>query len=91
MSRTRYRPRMMSSGSHFSILMKQDFKCKYCHHPISLRATKTVRRSTIDHVIPLSKGGTEFNNLVAACFQCNLLKADGTVDELMEKLKGHPQ
>ena len=33
---------------------------------------------TIDHVIPLSKGGThEPGNCRLACFRCNAIKSDG--------------
>ncbi len=36
------------------------------------------RKATLDHVIPRSKGGSEFSlsNLVVCCSKCNQLKAD---------------
>lgn len=42
---------------------------------------------TVDHKIPLSKGGTnDFSNLQPACGTCNLLKSALTMPELMEKI-----
>lgn len=39
-------------------------------------------RRTVDHVMPLSRGGSnELNNLVLACRSCNCRKGTLTVDE----------
>jgi 5-methylcytosine-specific restriction endonuclease McrA len=36
------------------------------------------RRATIDHILPLSKGGTDApTNLRAACLQCNNERGNG--------------
>lgn len=44
--------------------------CNYCKAPFDL-----FRRPTLDHVVPLSKGGPHcLSNLVAACLPCNLEK-----------------
>lgn len=81
----------MSKGAHFDLLIKQGFKCKYCGHPIAQargRDKKVYRVSTLDHVIPKSKGGTNCKeNIVAACVNCNSLKGEDSVYELMRKLK----
>lgn len=43
--------------------------------------------ATIDHVIPVSKGGAKFdeNNMVIACHSCNGSKADKSFIEFMEQ------
>lgn len=41
------------------------------------RMKSKFRKATIDHVKPLSKGGTcNLQNMVLACFDCNQAKAD---------------
>jgi 5-methylcytosine-specific restriction endonuclease McrA len=46
-------------------------RCVYCARPLDLSV------ATLDHVIPLAKGGTHHpGNLVAACTSCNRLKGD---------------
>lgn len=45
------------------------------------------KRLTIDHVIPVYKGGTDDeSNLMPACFQCNNFKWIFTIEELREEL-----
>lgn len=44
------------------------FVCEYCHSPERLSAS----RFTIDHIIPVSLGGSdEIQNLALACRRCN--------------------
>jgi 5-methylcytosine-specific restriction endonuclease McrA len=46
--------------------------CYICHDKIG---------NTIDHVIPISKGGTnDISNLRPACYQCNYEKGDKIYD-----------
>lgn len=53
-------------------------KCYYCRKPAD----------TIDHLVPLSRGGKNFRlNLVAACRRCNCQKADKTPLEYSDYLK----
>ena len=57
------------------ILERDKHICQYCG-PDGHKAT------TIDHVLPKSRGGgSNPGNLVAACFKCNQKKGDRTPDE----------
>lgn len=59
--RRNLRQRMLNRSPH----------CHYCG------VTLCVQTSTLDHFIPVSKGGTnERSNLVLACLPCNQAKAD---------------
>jgi 5-methylcytosine-specific restriction endonuclease McrA len=60
-------------------------RCHYCGkeglvEDVPMNASKAglSHLATIDHVVPRSKGGSEFdeNNLVVACFPCNHRKGD---------------
>lgn len=55
-----------------AILSRDGFMCMYCGEA----------GSTIDHIIPQSRGGENtWYNLTCACQQCNSLKADRTPEE----------
>lgn len=57
--------------SRMNIFLRDNFTCQYCakRFPPS--------QLTFDHVIPRSKGGgTNFENIVAACQECNVRKGD---------------
>jgi len=56
-----------------NIFIRDRFKCQYCGSNNEL---------TIDHVIPVSKGGkSSFENCVSACKPCNNKKNDRTPSE----------
>lgn len=64
----------------------QGGKCHYCFMPMDARAPECehYRRPSLDHVVPLSKGGSDsFANTVAACRGCNNAKADYDQDYFM--------
>ena len=46
------------------------------------------RNLTVDHIIPVSKGGTDhLENLQLLCSACNALKGSGTQEEFLAKLR----
>jgi len=66
-----------------NVMVRDGFVCAYC-------GTKD-KRLTIDHVIPISKGGkTSFENCVAACKNCNSTKNDRIPSEAGMYLKRQP-
>ena len=71
------RRRMIALGKKFG------WYCHYCGcelKPTKLNKPVSItdpRRPTIDHIIPLSKGGSRrFYNTVLSCVDCNTEKAD---------------
>jgi 5-methylcytosine-specific restriction endonuclease McrA len=56
--------------------------CSYCAVALDLVNRRAANGATWDHVLPLSKGGTnEPENIVAACFRCNSTKRDRTPEQ----------
>ena len=65
--------------------------CLYCSIPTRLDVRKTApNRATIDHIVPISRGGTSAeSNLAVACNACNVEKANKTLEEFVQlKQKG---
>ena len=51
---------------------RRDPSCRWCHKPIG-----SFREATVDHVIPLSKGGSNSpDNWLLSCFTCNHSRGD---------------
>lgn len=64
---------------------KQNNLCFYCQ--CSLEFNNTRHGATIDHLIPLTRNGTNWpENLVAACRSCNSKKRTMTVKEYLHQL-----
>jgi 5-methylcytosine-specific restriction endonuclease McrA len=60
--------------TRFNVFLRDRFRCQYCGHK---HASADL---TFDHVVPRSRGGqTAWDNVVAACSPCNVLKDDATV------------
>lgn len=61
------------------LVLKESYHtCRYCNRP----------GTTIDHVIPLSRGGNNYYwNLVCACEECNTAKGDMTFVEYTKTLE----
>jgi 5-methylcytosine-specific restriction endonuclease McrA len=59
--------------SRRGVLRRDGQRCAYC----------TASASTIDHVVPRSRGGADsWENLVACCLRCNNVKGDRTPHEM---------
>lgn len=55
--------------TRFNVFLRDRFTCQYCGDRLASRDL------TFDHVIPKARGGrTNWENVVAACGDCNLLK-----------------
>jgi 5-methylcytosine-specific restriction endonuclease McrA len=68
--------------SRRGVLRRDGHRCAYCDSAAS----------TIDHVIPRSRGGKdEWENLVACCLKCNNIKGDRTPQEMGWRLLQAPK
>ena len=66
------------------VRIRANYLCEYCHASEKWQYVQF----TVDHVIPLGKGGTdELANLALACFHCNRRKSDklATLDSNTQK------
>jgi 5-methylcytosine-specific restriction endonuclease McrA len=63
--------------SRRGVLRRDASRCAYCAAPAS----------TIDHIMPRSRGGKDtWENLVACCLKCNNIKGDRTPGEMNWRL-----
>ncbi len=69
-----------------NILFRDRFTCQYCNNKFP------PDELTIDHIIPLSRGGAdEWKNVVAACKRCNTVKGRRTPEEANMPLLSGPK
>ena len=84
-SRRRYAKKRGATGSHsleefISLCKRHSWRCFYCGCQLT---RKTV---TEDHVVPVSKGGTDnIDNIVPACCPCNSRKGAKSILEFIER------
>lgn len=74
----------------FITSVKSGLICSYCGEKMDLFAPREDFRMVIsvDHVVPLSNGGTnDTNNLTVCCTRCNLVKGTMKQDQFMFILK----
>ena len=65
-----------------NIFIRDFYTCQYCGD----------QAESVDHIIPKSKGGEHiWDNVVACCKKCNLIKADKDLTDTRLKLKRNPQ
>jgi 5-methylcytosine-specific restriction endonuclease McrA len=68
--------------SRRALFARDGGRCVYCTAPAT----------SIDHVIPRSRGGSHnWENVVSACHKCNHAKADKTLKEMGWKLRALPR
>ncbi|MFQ3611034.1 MAG: HNH endonuclease [Fimbriimonadales bacterium] len=78
------RPLPQVRVSRRAILARDNYTCQYCGHQS--------RDLTVDHVIPRRHGGGDtWENLVACCRRCNLIKGDRTPAQAEMKLMRKPR
>lgn len=66
-----------------NIFRRDGNTCQYCGSKKDL---------TIDHVVPVSKGGkSTWTNMVTACHKCNNKKGDKSLEEIGYKLHNMPR
>ena len=72
--KTYVKPAKYPAFTRFNLFLRDRFSCQYCGAKSEL---------TFDHVVPRSRGGlTTWDNVVAACSPCNLLKANRLPHEI---------
>lgn len=69
-----------------NILLRDSYRCQYCG------ALKSPDRLTIDHVVPISRGGADdWTNVVAACKACNHRKGNNLPEEVGLRVVHRPK
>jgi len=77
-------PRRITFG-RVNLARRDEYRCQYCGDTIGVKGT------TVDHVMPRSRGGPlTWENTVAACRRCNGRKADRTPEEAGMPLRKRP-
>lgn len=72
----------ISKRIRFDVFKRDNFLCQYCG-----RTPPSVILE-IDHIIPISKGGTHTDlNFITACFDCNRGKSNVSLGNVLEPLK----
>ncbi|MGE4131181.1 MAG: HNH endonuclease [Bdellovibrionales bacterium] len=72
--------------SRQNIFIRDGHTCQYCYEKFA------EKKLTIDHVVPISKGGQhEWTNLVTACSACNNRKGDKTPERANMRLLRKPE
>jgi hypothetical protein len=65
--------RYLSAETQVQVRQRARYLCEYCHTSEQWQYIKF----TIDHVIPLNRGGlNDLDNLALACFHCNRRKSN---------------
>lgn len=77
------KPARHPAFTRFNVFLRDRFECQYCGSGDDL---------TFDHLIPRSRGGrTTWDNVVAACAACNLLKGGRLAHHIGMHPRHHPR
>ena len=69
--------------SRKNIFQRDNNSCQYCG--------QKNKKLSIDHVFPRSRGGTDnWENVITACLQCNVMKGNRTPEEAKMPLRTKP-
>lgn len=81
--RARKRGAYVADVRRYDVFIRDDWRCHICKRKVSkVKQVPHPRAATIDHLIPLSQGGThEPANVATACFECNCTKSDGAAND----------
>ena len=82
------------SSRRIQLFESQHGRCYYCDTRLAMdnKYALIPEYATIDHIMPLSKGGSNrVDNKVLACRQCNTVKGSfvGTLDEIRNYIKDY--
>jgi 5-methylcytosine-specific restriction endonuclease McrA len=65
----------------FAVFAEDNYICQICKRKAK-RKYPHPRSPTIDHIIPLSKGGPDLrHNVQTACLECNVQKHNGAAND----------
>ena len=92
-----YRMRKIAFSRNFLKNVLNDegcLTCTYCKQPDLIIEENGMnipnsKKATIDHVVPISKGGGVFdvNNITVACDKCNSKKSDMSLEDFLKIMK----
>ena len=72
------------------ISIRGDLVCAHCQAKgLLIETDDTDKLATVDHVVPLSKGGEQFDrtNCIVACYPCNNNRKNRSIEEFRRRLK----
>jgi hypothetical protein len=78
--RVRMKNAFVESVDYLTVFEKNNWICQLCNRPVSkLRDKRLVDSASLDHIIPISKGGEHsYANTQLAHLSCNLIKGAST-------------
>ncbi len=78
--------------SRRALFARDHFTCAYCGRKAGAGGELAMRELTVDHIIPLSRGGkSSWLNTVCACQRCNTRKGDRLPHEAGMKMLIEPK